>query len=74
MTEIAPMNIPKNPNGTTLLRLFWAPIATWHFEARGREHASSISTAGGHQSVIRPLAILATWALESVFDGLLGQF
>ncbi len=63
MTEIAPINIPKTPNGTTLLRLFWTPIATWHFEARGREHASGISTAGGHQSVIRPLAILVTWAL-----------
>ncbi len=63
MTEIAPINIHKNPNGTTLLRLFWTPIATWHFEARGREHASSISTAGGHQSVICPLAIVLTLVL-----------
>ncbi len=59
MSEIA----PKNLNGTALLRLFWTLIAAWYFEARGREHASSISTAGGHQSVIRPLAIVLTWAL-----------
>ncbi len=59
MSEIA----PKNLNGTTLLRLFWTLIAAWCFEARGREHASSISTAGGHRSVIRPLVIVLTLVL-----------